>query len=133
MSFFNFLEDEVLEHVVGKSAYTSPTVYVGLSSTTPAEDATNITEPSTGSYARVATAAIDWNNASTGSIDTANAVGFAAATGDWVAGANLTHLVVFDALTTGNALFFGSLAVSKPVLSGDTASFPAGDITVTLD
>ena len=133
MSFFNFLENEVLEHVVGKSAYTSPTAYIGLSSTTPAEDATNITEPSTGSYARVATAAGDWNTASGGSIDTQTATTFAQASGDWLAGADLTHLVVFDAVTAGNALFFGSLAVSKPVLSGDTASFPAGDITVTLD
>ncbi len=133
MSFFNFLEDEVLEHVTGKSAYTSPTVYVGLSSTTPAEDGTNVTEPSTGSYARVTTSAATWNNAATGSIDTALAVTFAQASADWVAGANLTYLVVYDALTVGNPLFYGVLAVAKPVLSGDTASFPAGDITITLN
>ena len=77
MSFFNYLEDKVLDHVVGKTAFTSPTVYIGLSSTTPTETATNITEPSTGSYARVATAAGDWNAASTGATSNLNAVTFA--------------------------------------------------------
>lgn len=133
MSFFNFLENSVLDHVVGKLAYTSPTVYIALSSTTPAEDATNVTEPTTGSYARVVTAAVDWNSAAAGATANANAITFPQATADWVAAANLTHLVAFDALTVGNALFFGLLTVAKPVLNGDTASFPAGDIDITLD
>lgn len=133
MSFFNYLEDSVLDHVVGKTAYTSPTVYVGLSSTTPAEDGTSVTEPSTGSYARVSTAAGDWNAASAGATSNANAVTFAQASADWVSGANLTYLVAYDALTVGNELFYGLLTVAKPVLNGDTASFPAGDIDITLD
>jgi len=133
MSFFNYLEDSVLDHVVGKTAYTSPTVYIGLSSTTPAEDGTSVTEPSTGSYARVSTAAGDWNAASVGATSNANAVTFAQASADWVAGADLTYLVAYDALTVGNELFYGLLTVAKPVLNGDTASFPAGDIDITLD
>lgn len=133
MSFFNFLENEVLDHVVGKGAYTSPTNFIGLSSTTPAEDGTGVTEPTTGSYARVSTAAVDWNVASGGATSNANAITFAQASADWVAAANLTHLVVFDAITVGNPLYFGLLTVAKPVLSGDTASFPAGDIDITLD
>jgi len=133
MSFFNYLENNVLDHVVGKLAYTSPTVYIGLSSTTPAEDGTSVTEPSTGSYARVSTAAGDWNSAAAGATANANAVTFAQASADWVAGANLTYLVAYDAVTTGNGLFYGLLTVAKPVLNGDTASFPAGDIDITLD
>ena len=133
MSFFNFLEDNVLDHVVGKAAYTSPTVYIGLSSTTPAEDGTNVTEPSTGAYARVTTGASDWNSASVGATSNANAITFAQASADWVSGADLTYLVAYDAITVGNELFFGQLTVAKPVLDGDTASFPAGDIDITLD
>lgn len=133
MSFFNFLENEVLDHVVGKAAYTSPTVYIGLSSTTPAEDGTNVTEPSGGSYARVVTGASDWNVAAAGATANANAITFAQATADWVSAANLTYLVAYDALTVGNELFYGLLTVAKPVLNGDTASFPAGDIDITLD
>ena len=133
MSFFNYLENSVLDHVVGKTAYTSPTVYIGLSSTTPAEDGTNVTEPSTGSYARVSTAAGDWNAAAAGATANANAVTFAQASADWVSGSDLTYLVAYDALTVGNELFYGLLTVAKPVLNGDTASFPAGDIDITLD
>lgn len=133
MSFFNFLENNVLDHVVGKSAYTSPTVYIGLSSTTPAEDGTNVTEPSTGSYVRVTTGASDWNSAAAGATANANAITFAQASADWVSGADLTYLVAYDAATVGNELFFGVLTVAKPVLNGDTASFPAGDIDITLD
>jgi hypothetical protein len=133
MSFFNYLEDNVLDHVTGKLSFTSPTVYIGLSSTTPAEDGTSVTEPSTGSYARVTTGAADWNSASAGATANANAVTFAQASGDWVSGADLTYLVAYDAITVGNELFYGLLTVAKPVLNGDTASFPAGDIDITLD
>jgi hypothetical protein len=133
MSFFNYLENAVLDHIVGKTTYALPTTYIGLSSTTPAEDGTNVTEPSTGSYARVSTAGADWNAASAGATSNANAITFAQATADWVAGADLTYLVAYDAVTSGNPLFYGALTVAKPVLNGDTASFPAGDIDITLD
>ena len=133
MSFFNYLENEILDHVTGKAAYTSPTVYVGLSSTAPAEDGTNVTEPSTGSYARVTTAPGDWNVAAAGATSNQLALTFAQATADWLAGADLTHLVAYDAITAGNPLFYGTLTVAKPVLNGDTASFPIGDIDITLD
>jgi hypothetical protein len=133
MSFFNYLENEILDHIVGKTTYALPTCYIGLSSTTPAEDGTNVTEPSGGSYARVSTAGADWNAASAGATSNANAITFAQATADWVSGSNLTHLVAYDAVSAGNPLFYGALTVAKPVLNGDTASFPAGDIDITLD
>lgn len=133
MSFFNYLENAVLDHIVGKTTYALPTTYIGLSSTTPAEDGTNVTEPAGGSYARVSTAGADWNAASAGATSNANAITFAQATADWVAGANLTYLVAYDAVSAGNPLFYGALTVAKPVLNGDTASFPAGDIDITLD
>jgi hypothetical protein len=50
-----------------------------------------------------------------------------------LAGANLTHWVLFDALTTGNAIAFGALDTPKPVENGDTPSFAAGDLNTTLD
>lgn len=132
-SFSDFLENEVLDHITGKGAYTSPTVFIGLSSTTPAEDGSNVTEPSAGSYARVATNAADWNVAAAGATSNANAITFPQASADWLVGANLTDMVAYDALTVGNLLFNGTLAVAKPVLSGDTASIPAGDLDITLD
>ena len=83
MSFTNFLETELLDHVFGGNAYTSPgTVYVGLFTAAPGE-AGGGTEVSGGSYVRRAgsfnvsgnlattSAAIEWPTA-TGSDDHAH-------------------------------------------------------------
>tara|TARA_R110000851_G_scaffold12997_3_gene44681 strand:- start:3109 stop:3510 length:402 start_codon:yes stop_codon:yes gene_type:complete len=133
MSFSNYLENEVLDHVTGKGAYTSPTNYVGLSSTTPNENGTGVTEPGAGAYARVTTSASDWNAASAGSIANANDLTFPTASADWVSGSNLTYVVVYDALTSGNMIYYGQLNTAKAVLNGDTAKIPAGSLTITLD
>lgn len=141
MSFSNYTAQAVLNSLFGKtSAFgamnTRPTIYVGLSSTTPTETGTSVTEPSGGSYARVATAPANWNTATSADpslVDNLNAVTFPAATANWLASANLTHFVLYDAATAGNFLGSGALTVPKPVLSGDTASFGAGALDVTLD
>jgi hypothetical protein len=49
-----------------------------------------------------------------------------------VSGANLTHFVIFDASTAGNAIGWGALTTAKPVLNGDTASFAAGALVLKL-
>jgi hypothetical protein len=115
---------------------TAPTIYVALSSTTPTAGAcANVTEPSSGSYARKSTVASDWNTATSANpsvVTNANAITFATATGDWVSAANLTHFLLYDALTTGNCLGWGPLTTAKPVLNGDTASFGAAALQVQL-
>lgn len=141
MSFSNRTAQALLNSLFGKTSNfgalaTPPTIYVGLSSTTPGEDGTNVTEPSGGAYARVATAPSDWNAATLADpslIDNANAITFATATATWLAGADLTHAVLYDAATAGNYVGSGLLAVAKPVTDGDTADIAAGDLNVTLD
>lgn len=127
-----YLANKLLDHQVGKTAYTSPTVYVGLSSTTPAIAGTGVTEPSTGSYARVTTSAATWATAASGSTSNAAAITFPTATADWASGSNLTYGVLYDAATGGNLLGYGALTVAKNVLNGDTASIAIGALTVTL-
>lgn len=141
MSFSNYSAQAILNSVFGKTSNfgalaSVPTIWVGLSSTTPAEDGTNITEPSAGAYARVQTAAVDWNAATDADpsvVTNANAITFPTATATWVAGADLTHFVLFDASTAGNALGSGALSVAKPVTDGDTAEIGAGDASASLD
>lgn len=141
MSFSQRTAQALLNSLFGKTSNfgalaSAPTIYVGLSSTTPTETGTNVTEPSGGSYARVQTAAADWNaatNADPSVVDNANAVTFPQATADWVAGANLTHFVLYDASSSGNFIGSGALGSPKPVLNGDQASFPAGSLDATLD
>jgi len=141
MSFSNFTAQAMLNSLFGKtSAFgalaTRPTVFVGLSSTAPTETGTNVTEPSGGGYARVSTAVGSWNAATSADpslIDNATAITFPVATANWLAGVNLTHFVLYDALTAGNFLGSGALTTPKPVLNTDTASFGAGALDVTLD
>lgn len=133
MGISTYLSNKLLDHQVGKTTYTMPTVYVGLSSTTPAASGTNVTEPSSGAYARVATSGTTWNAASNGSLTNAQAITFPTATADWLAGANLTHAVLYDAASGGNFLGFSALATAKNCLNGDTLSLPATTgVTITL-
>lgn len=141
MSFTNRTAQAMLNSLFGKTSNfgalgSAPTIYVGLSSTTPAEAGTGVTEPSSGSYARVATSGSTWNaatNADPSVVSNASAITFPTATADWVSAANLTYFVLFDASTSGNVLGYGLLSVAKPVLNGDTAEFPASSLTASLD
>lgn len=126
-------ENQVLDHLFGKAVLTAPNMFVGVSSTTPNDDGTNITEPSGGAYARVAVLPTDFNVASGGLIDNLNDIIFPKATADWLLGVNLTHVVIFDSLTLGNMICFGSITTPTPVLQAQTLKFLAGDLDTTLD
>ncbi len=129
-SFTDYWENEILDHIFGKGSYTPPTIYVGLSTADPLDDASGLAEPSGNGYARVQTSASDWNAASGGSLDNANAITFAQATGNW---GTITHFALFDAATGGNMLAHGALNPPKAIDSSDTARFEAGDLDMSLD
>jgi hypothetical protein len=127
--------------VMGKGTFTpNAQTWIGLSSTTPTDAGGNVTEPSGGSYARVAlctTGAGAPNLGAAAGVAPAEksnsvAIAFPAATADWVSAANLTHFVLFNASTAGTCRAFGALAVAKPVLNGDTASFAIGALDFRL-
>jgi hypothetical protein len=126
MSFSNYLENKVLLHVFGATAYTAPaTLYVGLYTSDPGEANTG-TEVSGGSYARqTITFTVTANQAS----NTA-AVEFPTASASW---GTVTYAAIFDASTTGNMLAYGALTTSKTIASGDVLRIPAGDFDINLD
>jgi len=129
-SFSNYWEDEILDHLFGKGAYSPPTIYVALSSANPGESGTGLSEPGGNGYARAVTSAGDWSAADGGLLDNADAIEFGTAAGDW---GTMTHFALFDAATAGNMLAYGTLTQSKTVNGGDTVRFAAGDLEVTLD
>lgn len=126
MSFSNYLENKVLLHVFGATAYTAPsTLYVALFTSDPGETGSG-TEVSGGSYARqTATFTVTDNQAS----NTA-AVEFPTATGSW---GTITYAAVYDASSGGNLLAYGALTTSKTIASGDVLRIPAGDFDINLD
>ena len=128
MSFSNFLETKVLDHVFGGTAYTAPgTLYLGLHTSNPAEDDSG-TEVSTSgtAYARQTVA---FTTSGDTTSNTA-AVEYPAATASY---GTVSHVGVYDALTAGNLLAYGALTTSKAIATGDVLRIPAGDLDITLD
>lgn len=130
----------ILNHIVGKTAlFGLPTAYVALFTATGTDAGSGFSEPSGGAYARVATAAADWNAASGSApsqISNANPVNFPTATANW---GNIIGFGLYDAATAGNLLcwdYFGAFswlpatvsAASPAVLNAHAHGFTAGDL-----
>ena len=120
-------------------AFAAPTdIYLALSTATitDATTGTTITEPSGGfAYARKDTGGpsdATWDDPGATSGQTANTAlqQFAQASGgNW---GTITDVMIVDAATVGNSLFYTAVDTAKSVDDGDTAEFAAGAITVTL-
>ena len=130
MSFSDYWENKILDHIFGKSSYTAPAhIYVGLSLADPGDDGSGLSEPSGGSYVRVETSPSDWTAASGGVIENAVDITFPNPTGNW---GLITHCALFDAASGGNFLAGTPLTSSYNVTeTSEAPKFIAGDITVT--
>ena len=128
MSFSNFLETEVLDHVFGGNAYTAPaTHYLALFTGAPGEAGGGTEVSAVGTaYARQSVAFTVSGNLATNTA----AVEFPTATGSY---GTVTHVGVFDALTSGNLMCYAALSASKAIETGDVFRVPAGDLDITLD
>jgi len=128
----DYLENKVLDHVLGGGDFTRPaTVYIALYTVAPS-DSGGGTEVSGGSYARAAVTnnSTNWPAASAGAKSNGTAITFATATANW---GTVVAFAIFDAASAGNMLYWGDLTTSKAINNGDTASFPVGDIDITED
>ena len=126
MSFSNYLETELLDHVFANNAYTSPTtVYVSLHTANPDEDASGA-EVSGGGYVRQAGSFTVSGDTAT----TSAAVEYPTATANY---GTVTHVGIWDASTAGNMLAYAALTASKTISTGDVFRIPTGDLDITLD
>ncbi|HEY3493630.1 MAG TPA: hypothetical protein VGK73_03045 [Polyangiaceae bacterium] len=135
MPFSTALDNSILDHFTTKATWAARTAnatWIGLSSTTPTKTGTNVTEPSGGAYARVQVTAAEFDAAASSATQNNASQDFPAATADWLSAVNLTHLVIYDASTAGTFLGFKALTVAKPVLNGDTAKVPIGDLDLVM-
>lgn len=137
MSFSDYLEDKVLDHVFGGTAYTAPTtLYVGLFTSTASDSAAG-TEVSGNGYARQTAAFTVSGTSPTTAASSAN-IEFPEATGSW---GTITYAGIFDASSSGNMLAYAQLTdpsdfstpLSKTVSTGDVLRINAGNLKVTLD
>jgi hypothetical protein len=124
----NHAEKLLLDWLMTTGSATRPTVwYVALYTAAPS-DSGGGTEVSGNGYARQS---VTFNAATSvaGTTDNSNAVTFTASGGNW---GTITHIGIFDALTTGNLLWHGSMTASKTIADGDTLEFAIGNIDLTL-
>lgn len=126
-AFSPYLEDKLLGVTLCGSVYTAPsTIYVGAA-TAVSGDAASVTEVNTGSYARQPAL---FNAPSSGSTANSGTLTFPEATADWGV---CTHALIYDAISSGNLLYYGPFDASQNILSTYVLEIPAGALTVTLD
>lgn len=128
MSFSNYLETELLDHVFTNNAYTAPsTLYLALFTSNPAEDAsgTEVTTSGTAYARQTVTFTVSGNTATTDA-----AVEFPTATANY---GTVSHVAIFDASSAGNMIAYAALTTSKAIETGDVFRVPAGDLDITLD
>ena len=122
----DYLENKVLDHVLGTTAYTHPSqTYIGLANGSFADTGSGSSELSGNNYARVA---INFDAASSGTTDNSAAVEFAAATGSW---GSVSHFGLFDTSSSGNLLIHGAFTAAKTITTGDILRIAAGELDVT--
>lgn len=121
----DYLENAMLDHVLGTSALSSPTVYISLYTSDPGETDSG-TEVSGNGYARLTAS---FGAASSGSASGPTSVTeFTASGGAW---GTVTHFGIHDAASAGNLLYYGALTASKTIADGDTLRFAVNSITIT--
>ena len=128
MSFSNYLETELLDHVFAGNAYTAPTtLYLALHTANPDEDGSG-TEVSTSgtAYARQSASFTVSGNTAT----TSAAIEYSTATANF---GTVSHVGIWDASTGGNLIAYAALTSSKTIETGDVFRVPAGDLDITLD
>ena len=121
----NYLENKLLDHFLGTTAYTMPNpVYVGLFTVAPG-DAGGGTEVTGGSYARQTAAFTAASSGATSNSANIDFTGMPAAT--------TVAIALFDASTSGNMLVHGTLTTNKQTDAGDTLRIATGDLDISID
>ena len=121
----NYLENKLLDHFLGTTAYTMPSpVYVALFTVAPG-DAGGGTEVTGGSYARKTAAFTAASSGATSNSANIDFTGMPAAT--------TVAIALFDAITSGNMLVHGTLTTNKTTDAGDTLRIATGDLDISID
>ena len=120
----DYLEDKLAKHMIG-TPYTAPAaLYLALFTDSPGEDASG-TEVTEAAYARIDLTASGITDNADGTLQNTAQLVSAAAGATW---GLITHMAIFDALTTGNMLWHGAVGVPKTVDTGDRFVQDAGNL-----
>ena len=139
----NYLENKLIDHIFRGQTFTKPTsLWIGLCTAAPSDSSIG-TEVTGNNYARVeiscslanwvasqgVTSPLAASSGTGGATSNGSTITFPTPSGEW---GTVTHWVICDAATSGNVLFYGALAASKLIQSGDDVAFVANAIQVTV-
>tara|TARA_R110000868_G_scaffold408443_1_gene691676 strand:+ start:120 stop:512 length:393 start_codon:yes stop_codon:yes gene_type:complete len=124
----DYSEKLLLDWMMTTGSATRPTTwYVALYTVAPS-DSGGGTEVSTGGYARQ-TVVFDAAASPGGTTSNSGTVSFTASGAGY---GTVVAIGIFDAVTTGNLLWHGTMTASKTVDDGDTLEFSVGNIDLAL-
>ena len=133
----NYLEGALIDHLFRATAFSQTgTWYTALMTAAHGEDGTGGTEVSGGSDARIAVTrgTGTWTKTLSTNVYTVHntsTITFATPSADWGV---VTHVGLFDALTSGNLVLEAALQFAKTINNGDPApKFNAGELKFTFD
>lgn len=124
----DFSEKLLLDWLMTTGTATRPTAWFVALYTAAPSDTGGGTEVTGSGYARQA---VTFAAAASpgGTTNNTGSVSFTAAGGNF---GTVTHIGIFTAASGGSLLWHGALAASRTVNDGDTLSFAAGSINLTL-
>ena len=125
----DYLEEKLLDHTLGTTSYTHPSdVFISLHTADPV-DAGSGAEVAAGGYTYARqTCAFNAAGTNTAGVTENTAI----ETWTNLPACTVTHIGIWDALSSGNLLYHTAVDSSKTVANGDTISIAVGAITVTL-
>lgn len=120
----NYLETNIVKHALGVTSFTMPTsLYLALHTADPTEVG-NVSEVTGGSYARQAIV-FEFN---TPAVENNGIVRF-----DDMPACTVTHFTIWDAVTSGNCLIYGSLTSSIVLGAGSSVELADNELSITVD
>ena len=122
----NYAENATINAWLRNVALTSPaTVYIGLHTGQADPENSSVTEVTGGNYARQSIAfAAPSNGVTTNSGD----ITFPIASANW---GTVMGFGIYDAVSAGNLIYFGTLTVAKSVNTNDQFKFLAGSVSIS--
>ncbi len=121
----NYLENKLIDHFLGTTAFTIPAaVYVALYTVAPS-DAGGGTEVTGGSYARQSAA---FTASASGATSNSANIDFTT-----MPAVTVVAIGIHDASTAGNLLLWGTLTTNKTTDAGDTLRIATGDLDISID
>lgn len=128
-SFTDYSENLVLTYLLTSGSATRPTSwFVGLFTAAPGETGGGTEVVGTGYGRKAATFAVSGTAPTVASNNPV--IEFNEALAPW---GTVTHIAIFDAVTSGNMIGYSDLEESKQIGTGDVFRIPVGDLKVTLD